>query len=72
LKSLRSVTLRNPLFVQIGGILMLLNGPRYHENERLSYTLPPVQAKVEHSIGNGEVDSSILSGSTIRFRVKSL
>jgi hypothetical protein len=65
LKSLRSVTVRKPLTVEIGVIRRLLNGLRYRKNERLSPIIPPAQTAVEHSIGNGEVDSSILSGSTI-------
>jgi hypothetical protein len=63
LKSLRSVTVRKPLLVEIGFIRQFLNGRCYHKKERPSHP-PPPKAAVEHSIGNGEVDSSILSGST--------
>jgi hypothetical protein len=39
----------------------------YQNNPRNKGLLPP-----EHSIGNGEVDSSILSGSTILSLLKAL
>jgi hypothetical protein len=72
LKSLRSVTVRKPLLVEIGFIRQFLNGRYYHKKERPSHPPPPPKAAVEHSIGNGEVDSSILSGSTIHSLAKAL
>jgi hypothetical protein len=64
LKSLRSVTLRKPLLVEICIIRQFLEALRYRKIECSTDRHGPA-TKVDLSIGNGEVDSSILSGSTI-------
>jgi hypothetical protein len=72
LKSLRSVTVRKPLLVEIPCISAIFES--HSVTVKLSVFLPITgpETDVERSIGNGEVDSSILSGSTIRLIKRTL